>query len=463
VTTTLTKEQNAAATSSFANVEVVAGAGSGKTATIIGRYRHLVDIHRGGVRVVIVTFTIAAANELKRRIEVSGLPAPEYVGTIHGWCARFLPPEITVASENVATFAKDWALNIMPDEGWPKEIEVSGFANPDQFPRVYKAYVQYLARNGMVDYDGLLRGAVNAPDHYPAFDAHLIVDEFQDTGPLERLIYQRFSRGSTFVGDPRQALYGWRGAQDWIPSINAYQLTRSFRVPDEHAKVINKIQFGMDTMVAVNTGGCVNRLGTVAWIREHNLISGVVLCRSNREVNETVQRLADDGIEVLSNGVLSGEFEHYRDWLGVHLNPTNQLLLAQFLQTYAKETFDKYDEVSQRTLKPITELVAVPDHDPNALHDDMVKEFIDLYPDPMERLVAMQQAKPQAPSDIGWRVMTIHQAKGLEWPNVSVVIPPWFKDTQENRKLLYVAMTRASAHINLDCSKISFAPAWLPA
>jgi superfamily I DNA/RNA helicase len=462
MTPTLTSEQQRAATTDISYVEIVAGAGSGKTATIIARYRHILETSNHPPMVVIVTFTIAAANELKRRIEAAQLPTPEYVGTIHGWCTRLVSQDMAVASENVATFAKDWALNIMPDEGWPKEIEVSGFANPEQFPRVYKAYVQYLARNGMVDYDGLLRGAVNAPDDDPSFEAHLIVDEFQDTGPLERLIYAKFKPSVTFVGDPRQALYGWRGAESWNPVQKAFQLTRSFRVPAENAKVINRIQFGMDPMVAINTGGCVTSLSTAKWIREHNLISGVVLCRSNREVNETTQRLADDGIEVISNGALSGDFEHYRDWLGVHLNPTNQLLLTQFLQTYAAETFEKYDEISLRTLKPITELVVVPDHDPNALHDEMVKEFIELYPDPVERLVAMQQARPQAPSDIGWRVMTIHQAKGLEWPNVSVVIPQYFKETPENKRLLYVAMTRASSHINLDCSKIPFAPAWVP-
>lgn len=462
--TTLTKEQNNAATSSFASVEVVAGAGSGKTATIIGRYRHLVDMHPNGVRVVIVTFTIAAANELKRRIEASCLPAPEYVGTIHGWCARFLAPEMAVASENVAKFAKDWALNVIPDEGWPKEIEISEFANPDTFPRVYKAYVQYLARNGMVDYDGLLRGAVNAPPGDPAFDAHLIVDEFQDTGPLERQIYERFSRSATFVGDPRQALYGWRGARDWIPSLNSYRLTQSFRVPTEHAKAINKIQFGMDPMVAVNPGGCVTRLATSKWIREHSLISGVVLCRSNRDVTETIARLREDEIEVLTSNDLSSEFQQYRDWLGVHLNPTNQLLLTQFLQTYAHETFDKYDALSKRTLKPLNDLVGIDPIPPaSVLHDAMVQEFIELYPDPVERLIAMQQAKPTPDSGIGWRVMTIHQAKGLEWPNVSVVIPSWFKETPENRNLLYVSMTRASAHINVDCSKLPVAPGWIPA
>lgn len=462
--TSLTKEQNNAATSSFPKVEVVAGAGSGKTATIIGRYEHLVEGHEDPMRVVIVTFTIAASNELKRRIEASELPVPGYVGTIHGWCTRFLPPEMAVASENVAAFAKDWALNVIPDEGWPKEIEISEFANPDQFPRVYKAYVQYLARNGMVDYDGLLRGAINQTGQDAEFNVHLIVDEFQDTGPLERQIYERFNRSGTFVGDPRQALYGWRGARDWIPSLNSYRLTQSFRVPTEHAKAINKIPFGMEPMVAVNPGGCVTRLPTAKWIREHNLISGVVLCRSNREVNETTARLREDEIDVLQHNDLSSEFQQYRDWLGVHLNPTNQLLLTQFLQTYAKETFDKFDEISQRSFKPLNELVGIDPNPPQSvLHDEMVAEFIKLYPDPMERLIAMQQAKPPADTGIGWRVMTIHQAKGLEWPNVSVVIPQWFKDTQENRNLLYVAMTRASVQINLDCSKLPIAPGWIPA
>jgi DNA helicase-2/ATP-dependent DNA helicase PcrA len=69
---------------------VRAGAGCGKTRTIIARYLSLVEMGVNPKSIVLVTFTNKAANEMKERIEKIGIEEPLFVGTFHGLCLKLI-------------------------------------------------------------------------------------------------------------------------------------------------------------------------------------------------------------------------------------------------------------------------------------------------------------------------------------------------------------------------------------
>ena len=83
-------EQQTALSSPARNLLVLAGAGTGKTRTIIGRARHLLQQGTLAERIVLMTFTRRAANELKSRLgSVAGESAKRIVaGTFHHFCLR---------------------------------------------------------------------------------------------------------------------------------------------------------------------------------------------------------------------------------------------------------------------------------------------------------------------------------------------------------------------------------------
>lgn len=95
----LNKEQLEAVTTTEGYVRVIAGAGSGKTRALTTRYAYLVDeLDISPNRILSVTFTNKAANEMKARINhmIGGDIATPYIMTFHGFCNRFLHSEIEV-------------------------------------------------------------------------------------------------------------------------------------------------------------------------------------------------------------------------------------------------------------------------------------------------------------------------------------------------------------------------------
>ena len=94
----LNEDQIKAVTTTEGYVRVIAGAGSGKTKALTHRFCHLVnDLDISPERILSVTFTNKAANEMKERImKMVGDVGTPYIMTFHGFCNRFLHSEIEV-------------------------------------------------------------------------------------------------------------------------------------------------------------------------------------------------------------------------------------------------------------------------------------------------------------------------------------------------------------------------------
>lgn len=250
---------------------VIAGAGTGKTATLAHRVAHLVLEGVDPARILLLTFSRRAAAEMTRRARMlagralGGAPghtAPEvalpWSGTFHAIGARLLRLHATSLGldPGFAILDRGDAADLMDvlrhrqglssrDRRFPRKDTClaiySHRVNTDQplervlaqtFPwcvewadalrDLFRVYVERKQSDGVLDYDDLLlwwHAAVSDPALARAmgerFD-HVLVDEYQDTNILQARILQAMKpqgTGLTVVGDDAQSIYAFRAAQ----------------------------------------------------------------------------------------------------------------------------------------------------------------------------------------------------------------------------------------------------------
>ncbi|MGB9921040.1 MAG: UvrD-helicase domain-containing protein [Moorellales bacterium] len=237
----LTAEQREAVTAVEGPVVVLAGPGTGKTRTLV--YRIVYLLREKGVpagQIAALTFTNKAAREIRERVAalLGGSAQIEVltVGTFHSLCLELLrrhfsftlldePEARRVLAEVMAergqkTVAADRLaarLSYFKSQGWGPESD----AVPPELRPLYRAYQERLAAYRALDYDDLLlrtveliEGQQDSGGEVPGF-THLLVDEFQDVNPVQYRLVRLWAgdgRNLFVIGDPDQAIYGFRGA-----------------------------------------------------------------------------------------------------------------------------------------------------------------------------------------------------------------------------------------------------------
>ena len=272
---TLTAEQEAAVKATEGRVRVVAGAGSGKTRTLVYRYAYLLNdmgIPQGDI--LCMTFTNKAAQEMKSRISAlcPGGVVGDFVTTIHGFCVKFLRKEIYRLGypENFLIFdeedMKGLVKEVMAENGIDRKRGTVG--NYMEELGAFKATTPYIARFILpestetpenapligrmilrqkryfaLDFDDLLNFTLHLLNNFPEVRSHwqnqfqyVMVDEVQDCSYPEWELFTILSEqyGNLFVvGDADQAIYEWRGAHpelfvNYAPDKDIY-LKNNFR------------------------------------------------------------------------------------------------------------------------------------------------------------------------------------------------------------------------------------------
>ena len=249
-------------------VLVSAGAGSGKTRLLTYRVAYLItDCGVPAQKILAITFTNKAANEMKERIAKivpdGGLVT---VCTFHSFCARMLRTYSSFLKdykENFSIFTETDSNKIFKDLFKQMDIvdeetksnfkhNVSTIKNENmtveefvkiysyspamrEFEKFFNAYQAELVKNNAMDFDDLLVNFYNLIRSNPEIlesiqnrYEYFSVDEFQDTNKLQYDIIKLLaskSRNLLIVGDEDQSIYGWRGAN----IDNIFQFTRDFK------------------------------------------------------------------------------------------------------------------------------------------------------------------------------------------------------------------------------------------
>ena len=253
----LNNEQNSAATWEGGHVLILAGAGCGKTKTIIARAQFLIEYITTAERVQILTFTRKSASEIVERVKnklgdkANNLKA----STFHTWCMSLIrkSPDLfgcrgfsVIDRDDQLTLLRltrsssDKAKNPLiprPSDlcdiysygrnvgcSLRQAIELKAPESIDEFDEIAKiirSYEDKKEARKYLDYDDILDVVATQFNNYPKIldwvssnFTDLLIDEFQDTNPLQwKLISPLIPKLRLFcVGDDAQSIYGFRGA-----------------------------------------------------------------------------------------------------------------------------------------------------------------------------------------------------------------------------------------------------------
>jgi superfamily I DNA/RNA helicase len=391
--TNMTAAQKIAATSDAECVLVAAGPGSGKTATLVERMKFLQSFGADLNRMAVLTFTNAAADELRRRFTetpdgaaVDNPVEPGFLGTLHAFALRMLRElgsnwgyggRISIVSPESA---QDLLLSKAKSLGCKSSIEellalkAQGRPAPGERLDIAKVvvtgYLDDMRAAGVVDYDALLNEFDRLLDEEAftyeiakLFDC-LFVDEVQDSAPVDWRIYHGLPmRMKFYVGDTDQAIYSFRGgrvegmlAQSFDARTLNVLLQENFRSTSEICEAAqrliehNKNRIDKKTISAVGPGGVVcvippvvsesAEIETVAALVRDSFEtrSIAILARTNFIADGFRRSLPRHGVPVIDvkRTALPRDWRLARAFVELAVNPENDALAFFFLvQLYA--------------------------------------------------------------------------------------------------------------------------------
>jgi len=231
---------------------VLAGPGSGKTATLVERAKRLIAEGLDPRRLVMVTFTRDAAREIRRRIGDEAEKA--FIGTVHALSLRVLQRRRSVRpldeDEELSLFEEKTGLTgVLPLWRRGKEEKAAARARLplEELQALIRKHEEELLAKGLIPVDLLPREAVRLLEEDEELLrelrgswTHLVVDEFQDTDDHQFLLFFLLAPPPEAeimaVGDVDQSIYGWRGAaprvvedfkEAYEPAV--YHLFRNYR------------------------------------------------------------------------------------------------------------------------------------------------------------------------------------------------------------------------------------------
>ena len=329
----LNPQQKRAATTTAQNCLVLAGAGCGKTKTIVARAAYLMDQGLPAQQIQILTFTRRAASEIVTRVEqhMGGQAKGLRASTFHTFCMYLLRRNprafgltqfsIIDRDDQLLMFrllrGKDKG-NVLPKaaelcdlysyarntksklsdalvEQLPQAIEYKA-----QITELMKAYEQRKQERNFLDYDDILAIVAvhlqNSPELVEwviGFCSALLVDEMQDTNPLQwALLQPLIGKVKLFcVGDDAQSIYGFRGAD--FENIHHFKE----RVPDAEVLTLD-----------MNYRSTQGILDLSNWLLEQSQIG----------YNKHLQAYRGNGLKPQLH-ILSNEFEE-ANWIVQDLN-----------------------------------------------------------------------------------------------------------------------------------------------
>lgn len=293
-----TREQLSVISAPNRHVIVNASAGTGKTATLIGKANKVMSME--SPLTVIFTLTVAAAEEIKSRLKIK----PTFTGTIHSFAIRELNiikdkglySHTFMTEKKVRDLLLTSYIHFYPiNRSYKKELnEIYEFlmnkefqvdrAKVSKFNRVIKKYELLKKERGLYDYH-------DAPEYllkvlnktgYKLPYKNLLVDEIQDIDEIEFNLINKFGGDVFLIGDPQQTIFQFRNSFSHVfdkfeeLGYNLFILTRNFRSYKEILKYA-----GSYLTPERGSGGSVFESG--ALLRDNP--KSIILCRYNMEVD----------------------------------------------------------------------------------------------------------------------------------------------------------------------------------
>ncbi len=498
-------------------VAIIAGPGTGKTKTLVERICYLQKNGAQPKSILALTFTKKAAEEMSERLKNRGANGLR-VATFHSLCFDLLKekqgaipqfisePERLVLLKNLpkpsalsGVSRRELSLLVSRAKNLAKESP--------EIRRLTDAYNAKLAEQNLCDFDDLLLQTHNLLKADAAWQnkirqrfAHILVDEFQDTNLLQyQLLHLLNGSNSLFViGDPQQSIYGFRGAsgdifgkfaQDFkqatqitldinyrscsnivtiansiypqLPKLTAHNqepgkavITEVLNEFSEAAWVIKRIQ------QAIGGSDLLNAISDDSTSQHRSLRDFAVLYRSRSAARVLHKSFAESGIpmQIIGDGSPYDEpnVQTIVQLLAKIADESRQISINNMShqQTF---TFSKQFDPSTRPFNLAEQLISAFGFEP----DDNLSQLLSV----LVQFTSVKEATAYFdkiatnsfydPRAEAVTLLTIHAAKGLEFPHVILIgaengiLPSKRGDIEEERRLFYVAVTRAKQQLDI--------------
>lgn len=596
----LNPQQKQAATTETKHSLVLAGAGCGKTKTIVARAAYLIDQGVPANQIQILTFTRRSASEIVARVELAlgdqakGLRA----STFHTFCMyllRRVPKAFGLEQFSIIdrddqlmlfrlirgkddkknpnalpkpqqlcdlySFARNTRqkLSLALEKQLPEFLE-----HKDQIAEIMKEYETRKQARHFLDYDDILAVVASGlaqseglTDYVASLCQHMLVDEMQDTNPLQWAILEPLKdKTSLFcVGDDAQSIYGFRGAdfenihhfKERVPNAQIFKLEKNYRSTQEILDLSNWLldqsAIKYDKKLEAYRGDGIkprmhvfpNEFDEAKWIaidiKERHLLEAaawndhMVLVRSAFAARHIEAAFIQANVPYrFIGGMKLLETAHVKDLLSllrVIANPLDDIAWMRFLTLWngvgdvgasklaqqlltdpdldkIAEKLEKFGRIPENTLlimkqmsvlkteveacvklgveaiiNQLEENYAKKDWHKRVGDFDLVKQLASKHSQLSEFLeeyvldpVSISEIERQSQDEVV-TLITIHSAKGTEQKvcyvaNVSAGQYPHaraqgnFDEVEEERRVLYVALTRAQNELILTKQNLSF-------
>lgn len=250
----ISKEQNRAICHGEGPMMVLAGPGSGKTFTITRRIRHLI-LEKGvpPEKILVITFTKAAALEMKQRFQtlMNHAFSPVTFGTFHAIYFHIIQNAYHLDFSNIITekekrsfmketlesFRMDWLdesyeelllseISKIKNDGLSPEEKEPAYLPKGLFPRIYYQYEKTKTGQRKIDFDdmvlmcrNLFRKEPQVLEKWRNIYEYIMIDEFQDINQMQYEVVKMLAfpkNNLMIVGDDDQSIYGFRGSKPEI-------------------------------------------------------------------------------------------------------------------------------------------------------------------------------------------------------------------------------------------------------
>lgn len=276
----------------------------------------------------------------------------------------------------------------------------------------------------------------------------IYLDEAQDSNPvtLDLFLSQKHTQ-KIIVGDPYQAIYGWRGALnafDMIPKneFSFLSLTESFRFTPEIAKLASKV-------ISISVNGEEPVIG-LADKTNKVCVSHAIICRNNTTILENILVGAFNNKKIYTNVNLKEIFAKVYHISALWYNQEPKFPVKELAQykTYQQLLIASEKMSELKTLIQLTQTLSTGD----GVFTNVKK---------------IKEALVDDASKADFVISTGHKSKGLEFDHVTLSedflrfgedtdINDWILQNLQELNLLYVALTRAKYELVLPDSIIDF-------
>lgn len=523
----LNDEQVAAVTSPADMLCIRAGAGSGKTRVLTRRIAYGATIDAlDPRRVLALTFTRKAAGELNHRLRQLGLRQSAAAGTFHSialaqlrqrWDERGERPP-TLLERKVGFIARllprtsdrTTPLDVVAEIEWAKarRITANRYASeataagrnsplePQTIARIFEQYEETKAQRKLIDFDDILimcgRTLQRDRSALAAFRwkfRHIFVDEFQDVNPLQFALLKVFVGDDPklcVVGDSRQAIYAWNGAdssyldnfETHFPGAQTVALRQNYRSTPEILRCASAVLTDHASLVPTRGSGPEPQVSSHADDRAE----AKAITRALRNAHSGTRRWSDMAVLARTNAQVVLLAEACVE-AGVPVNAKTDAKLLERpeiqdaideLNRSGPDLSPSLDDLSNRLLRDEDDDPATGDDGGDDDRRSIVESFIrlgrdHLAVDPNATVQSFVNALKAGTNEMAFvtgdavDLTTFHAAKGLEWDVVHIsgmergLSPIGHAKTPEaiaeEHRLVYVALTRACHSLQLHWAK----------